>query len=643
MIALALCGWLVLTGVAPVVGMEGPDGVSAGIRGRFTVLPQMLRIKEEDPAGGDYRVTLSRAPEEAVTVFVGGLENTDLTVRPSSLTFTPENWEGERTVNVTAASDPDGRLDQVQIRHRAAGGGFENSFVPGLLVVVADNDSAGLDLNPSAVTVREEDADGAAYTVALKTEPKRAVTITVDGAAGTDLVLGQTALTFDATDWNVPQTVTVTARGDADAVNEEVKLVHRADGSYLPGATVEVLVTVLDDDEPSTAVEIRTDTASVEEGGGGRTVAVTASYDGAAALRDLGLRIDVGSGTADRLFDFQPVESFVLTIPAGEGSASGTFTLTPVDDDADENDETLTVGGVIFSPPGGLGLSVKATTVTITDDDTRGVTIGPSTLTLEQGEGVSYTIALASRPTEQVTVEVVAPRYDGLLVREQTVVFGVTHWATPREVLVHAKNDGTPLPDGPVILTHRISGGDYEGMAAGSVAVTIVERMLPAITVADTRASEGDDTLEFEISLDAASTRQVAVNYGTYSPLFGAGVNDAVHLSDYRGRAGQVTFNPGETVKHVPVPLIDDDLSEAEESFEFSLTNPQEGRLPDGTLSVTVKGIIEDDDPLPAVALALSGSSIQENGGTASVTATLDHRSSVDTTVAVSSTGVRSP
>ena len=57
-----LCWWLVLVGAAPVVGMEGPDGRAAGakMRGRFTVLPQMLRIAEEDPAGGHYRASSSR-------------------------------------------------------------------------------------------------------------------------------------------------------------------------------------------------------------------------------------------------------------------------------------------------------------------------------------------------------------------------------------------------------------------------------------------------------------------------------------------------------------------------------------------------------------------------------------------------------
>ena len=441
-----LCCWLVLVGAAPVVGMEGPDGrvVGAKMWGRFTVLPQMLRIAEEDPGGwllpGDSEPRAGGRCDGSG----GGNRGYGPGGQPSCLTFTPENWADERTV-------------------------------------------------------------------------------------------------------------TVVARGDVDAVNEEVKLVHRANGNYLFGATVEVLVTVLDDEEPSTAVEIRTDTALVEEGGGARTVAVTAAYDGAAMIRDVGLRIDVGGGTADRLFDFQPVESFVLRIPAGAGSASGTFTLTPVDDDLDEDDEMLTIGGVIFSPPGGLGLSVEAASVAIADDDTRGVVIGASALTLEQGNGTTYAIGLASRPTEDVTVEVVAPADGALLVPDRSIVFGTSHWATPQEVRLHAKNDGTPVPDGPVILTHRVSGGDYQGMTAGSVAVTIVERMLPTIMVADTRASEGADALEFEISLDSAATRQVTVYYDTYSPLSGVRIDDAVHLSDYRGRNGRITFSPGETLKRVRV------------------------------------------------------------------------------------------
>ena len=66
----------------------------------------------------------------------------------------------------------------------------------------------------------EGDAAGTAYTVKLATQPTAAVTVTVAGQAGTDLVLGglsvTNTLTFTTLNWGTAQTVTVTARDDVD-------------------------------------------------------------------------------------------------------------------------------------------------------------------------------------------------------------------------------------------------------------------------------------------------------------------------------------------------------------------------------------------------------------------------------------------
>lgn len=105
-------------------------------------------------------------------------------------------------------------------------------------------------------------------------------------------------------------------------------------------------------------------------------------------------------------------------------------------------------------------------------------------------------------------MEVAAPPYGGLLVREESVVFGVPHWATPREVQLYARDDGTLLPDGPVVLTHRVLVGDYDGVSAGSVAVTIVERVSPTFSVkielAD-REPAGDGQHERAVNLTVAA------------------------------------------------------------------------------------------------------------------------------------------
>ena len=72
---------------------------------------------------------------------------------------------------------------------------------------------------PDVLEVVEGDAAGTAYTVKLATQPTAAVTVTVSGQAGTDLVLGGLAantLMFTTLNWGTAQTVTVTARDDTD-------------------------------------------------------------------------------------------------------------------------------------------------------------------------------------------------------------------------------------------------------------------------------------------------------------------------------------------------------------------------------------------------------------------------------------------
>ena len=73
--------------------------------------------------------------------------------------------------------------------------------------------------------------------------------------------------------------------------------------------------------------------------------------------------VEVAGGTATVADDFAAVADFTIAIPAGMGSASGTFDLTPVADSADEGDETVAVGGT--AAQGETDLPVDGTTVTI--------------------------------------------------------------------------------------------------------------------------------------------------------------------------------------------------------------------------------------------------------------------------------------
>ena len=77
----------------------------------------------------------------------------------------------------------------------------------------------------------EENATGATYTVKLSHVPTVTVTVGIGGHTGTDLTLSvpiDDTLTFNSSNWNRPQTVTVTASHDDDAVNDVETLTHTA-------------------------------------------------------------------------------------------------------------------------------------------------------------------------------------------------------------------------------------------------------------------------------------------------------------------------------------------------------------------------------------------------------------------------------
>ena len=119
-----------------------------------------------------------------------------------------------------------------------------------------DNDTAGVTVSKTALTVTEADTTGDSYTVVLDSQPTANVVVTVAGHAGTEVLPAPTTLTFTSTTWNTPQPVTVTAADDTDTANDEVSLTHSAastDSDYDAIVIGGVTVTVEDNDTANSA------------------------------------------------------------------------------------------------------------------------------------------------------------------------------------------------------------------------------------------------------------------------------------------------------------------------------------------------------------------------------------------------------
>ena len=108
-----------------------------------TVSTSALTVTEEDTTGNTYTVVLDTRPTANVTVTVAGHGGTDVTLTPSTLTFTTANWNLAQTVTVKAGNDTDTTNDTVTLTHSAAStdSNYGGITIGSVVVTVADNDS----------------------------------------------------------------------------------------------------------------------------------------------------------------------------------------------------------------------------------------------------------------------------------------------------------------------------------------------------------------------------------------------------------------------------------------------------------------------------------------------------------------------
>ena len=286
--------------------------------------------------------------------------------------------------------------------------------------------------------------------------------------------------------------------------------------------------------------------------------------------RDAATAVTVSVGASDDSAvegtDYATVEDLTLTIGAGQTAATQTFMLNPTDDDVDEANEALTVAGGTTA----TGFTVNGTTVTIADDDERGVSVTASTLVVLEGGSGTYTVVLTSEPTGTVTV---TPWVSGN--SEVTVsgalTFTASDWTQAQTVTVSAQDDADAVND-TATVAHTVSGGDYGTVTASDVAVTVTDDETVStevtLTVDPATLDEGDGATTVTVTgtlnggtRDAATAVTVSV---------GASDDSAVEGTDYATVEDlTLTIGAGQTAATQTFMLnpTDDDVDEANEAL----------------------------------------------------------------------------
>ena len=279
--------------------------------------------------------------------------------------------------------------------------------------------------------------------------------------------------------------------------------------------------------------------------------------------------------------DFGEVESFDIVIPAGQTSGTATLRFRPVDDDVDEEDETVTLQGSEMVAGGSENsLPVRSASFTIIDDDARGITVSPSSALIglplvEGGEPGTYSLVPDSQPTDTVVITLAGNQGGFLRIVPDSITFTTSDWATPQTVSVMALDDGIAGGVPPTnFVTHQVSGGDYGSETVPNISAIVEDTTEAFVYLEGGQASESDGYVEFTVTVrPILRTTPVLVRYTTVD-------DTAIAGSDYTREVESdqiykiLTIPAGRGTGAIRIPITDDQVYEsANETFTLHLTN----------------------------------------------------------------------
>lgn len=503
----------------------------------------------------------------------------DLSAKSFTIPITEDSLqENNETINV-ALSSPSGA----------------NIGTPGTSVLtILDNDTIpeisiadvsqleGNGVNTMAFTVSLSNSSGQAVSLHYSTENGTA-------AAGSDFVgVSNGLLTFSPGETS--KQILINVLGDFVVEPDENFLVNLTDAAGGSIVDSQAVGTIRNDDTPGT-IQFQSANFAVNEGDGSATVTITRS---GGLSQGVTVRFVTVDGSALSGEDFANVRTIVSFEP---DQASKTVTIPIVNDLIDEPDETVNLA--LESPTGGavLGSPINAI-LTIVDNDPA-PTLSINDLTQNEGNSgttnFNFTISLQGQSSQPVTVlystangTATSPS-DYVAVQQGSVTFDPGQ--TSKSVSVAVVGDFNTEPNEAFFVNLEGPAGATigDGQGQGTITNDDVGGAF-RFTASSYTVGEPAGTIAITVQRTGGLADGAAVNYSTAN-------GTATAALDYTPVAGTLTFSGGQTTRSFNVPIANDGIAEADETFTVILSSAGGG----STLGVpnTASVVITDRIPEP--------------------------------------------
>ena len=554
-------------------------------------------VVEGDSGSADlvFTVTLSASSSSPLTVDyarTGGTatSGTDYTaVASNTLTFAAGTTTQTITVSVRGDTVDEGASETVvlTLSNASTGTGIGTATGTGTIT----DDDPKFSINSPSVTEGDSGSADLVFTVTLSASSSSQYTVdyadagTGTATSGTDYTaVTASTLTFAA--GTTTQTITVSVTGDTtdEGASETVVITLSNASSGTAISTASGTGTIMDND-PNFSIN----SPSVVEGDSGSVNLVFTVTLSAASTSPQTVDYARTGGTATSGTDYTAVASNTLTFAAN--TTTRTITVSVTGDTVDEGNETVVI--TLSNASAGTVISTATGTGMITDDDPKFSINSPS---VAEGDSSTtnlvFTVTLSAAGASPHTVGYAQTGGTATSGTDYTAVTaGVLTFAagtTSRTITVSVTGDTVDEGNETVVLTlSNASSGTVITTATGTGTITDDD---PKFSINSPSVPEGDSSttnLVFTVTLSAASTSNLSVNYATAGGTATAG-------TDYTSTSGWATITAGQTSASITVSVTGDTVDEGNETVVITLSNATAGT---GIATATGTGTIMDDDP----------------------------------------------
>ena len=470
---------------------------NTGTAGVYTS-PQTITVTE-DRHPETYLVRLTSQPTGTNTV-TPATTSTAVSLSPTTLTFTPSNWNIHQEVTVTAFVDDDYNGHTATVTHTADGADYDDVDGPEVTVTVEDPDTRGARVTPQRLEIVEADATGARYTIRLARHTTGTATVAVAVPAGAPIAVSPASLVFTRTNWATAQAVTVTALDDTDHASASYTVTHTATGGGYDGIAIDsVEVNAKDDDVLGVSVSALA--LTVDEGD-----ATGATYT---LVLDAQPNVEIPVTVSPAAGSSVSVDPQVVTFTDSDWDTPQTIRVTALED-ANSRNERVKISHSVSDTV--ADVTIKPVRVRVLDNDAP-VTVSPSTLSLTEGEDetAAYALHLEAFPQGVNRLTVRIDSGPKLTVTPDQVHFTRPNWTSPRTVTVAQSSlHDADAADEEIEITHAVIG--MPDLGTEYVTVTIVDDDENGVRIIGQNLElyEGGQG-EYEVRLTAAPLAPVTV------------------------------------------------------------------------------------------------------------------------------------